>query len=66
MKFWKNKNQKINYECTNLLWAISESEEKPDGEFWVKATEEEVILIEVRTKGYQLYRSGDVRYFGRL
>ena len=58
MKTFKNINfTKRNYECTNVVFC--QAENAPDTN-WVECEEIEIEL----KKCDQLYKQGDVRYFG--
>ena len=60
MKTFKNINfTKRNYECTNVVFCQAET--TPDTN-WVECEEIEIEL----KKCDQLYKQGDVRYFGYL
>jgi hypothetical protein len=60
MKTFKNINfTKRNYECTNVVFC--QAEKAPDAN-WVECKEVEIELL----KCSQLYRQGDVIYFGYM
>ena len=67
LKVFKNKNfTKRDYECTNLVYAVGETQ--PEGDFWEETKEFESVDndIEFATNTTSLYVSCGIRYFGYM